>query len=326
MDLPSHSNNVVLAVLSNNYTVSTTIKTVSTTILSAVKGSGEVMREDHKISNIVQKEIQTLSSILIKNESNVSQQHKEEYHFNSFRQYKPALAEMTADTATTTEESDEIFSCSACKFREELKRQNLALIMEHILLRLDMSQPPNITKPPPVSERVLDNFYSKNGNNYIRFRNHSAADPNNNDSKMQNDGPAVSLDQNDNRRPEDNDNSAGGLVPPTTEPDFSYNYHEEQHHQYHHHHHHVYHYQNRHTIQNNFKYDPIDDIEDIHARYSQKYYPENEYGDYDYDLSNEHGLVFNMDYFNNAQDDLEEEEDEKFYSVTDNLYLFPRSK
>lgn len=314
LDFSAYSNSVVLAALSNNYTVSTTIKTVSTTILSAVKGHGELIRKDHKISNIVQKEIQTLSSIVINSESNVSQEHKQQLLFNSFHQYKPIISEMTPDTTATTDDGDEIYTCNSCKFREKLK----ASIMERILAKLDMEHPPNITSRPPISEHLLNNFYSKNGNRYIRIRN----EQNNHEQKMQGDDPSVLNKKDGNRHettsPEQHNN-----------PEFSHNSYQQpqqqqyqQHHHHHRQHHHIYRYQNQQSVQNNYReYDRIDDIESIHTRYL-----ENEYNDeYEYDLSNEHGLLFNMDYYDNSEDEFEDE-DEAFYSITENLYLFPKSK
>uniref|UniRef100_A0A1A9WQA0 TGF-beta family profile domain-containing protein n=1 Tax=Glossina brevipalpis TaxID=37001 RepID=A0A1A9WQA0_9MUSC len=50
-------------------------------------------------------------------------------------------------------------SCYSCQMREKAKLDNLESIKRHILMRLQMSQLPNITDPPVVPQIILDNFY-----------------------------------------------------------------------------------------------------------------------------------------------------------------------
>lgn len=69
--------------------------------------------------------------------------------------------------------SEEFSRCASCQFREELKRQNLASIKMHILARIGLERPPNITGRPHIPEHMLENFYQKYQNDfrYIRIRN-----------------------------------------------------------------------------------------------------------------------------------------------------------
>ncbi|KAL9873522.1 growth/differentiation factor myoglianin isoform 1-T5 [Glossina fuscipes fuscipes] len=50
-------------------------------------------------------------------------------------------------------------SCYSCQMRERAKLDNLESIKRHILMRLHMSQLPNITDPPVVPQIILENFY-----------------------------------------------------------------------------------------------------------------------------------------------------------------------
>lgn len=76
--------------------------------------------------------------------------------------------------ANADEASSEEFSrCASCQFREQLKAQNLASIKMHILARLSMTHPPNITGRPHISEQILQTFYQNNDFRYIRIRNGS---------------------------------------------------------------------------------------------------------------------------------------------------------
>lgn len=61
-----------------------------------------------------------------------------------------------------------IETCSLCILREQVKEQNIASLKLHILRRLEMHQPPNITIRPHISEKVIRNFYEKHGYRYIR--------------------------------------------------------------------------------------------------------------------------------------------------------------
>lgn len=50
--------------------------------------------------------------------------------------------------------------CSTCQHYEKAKKDSLESIKKHILMRLQLSQPPNITNPPPiVPQKILDFFY-----------------------------------------------------------------------------------------------------------------------------------------------------------------------
>lgn len=60
--------------------------------------------------------------------------------------------------------------CVSCQYREELKAHNLDTIKMHILERLSMRQPPNITSRPHISEQILQSFYQNNDFRYIRVR------------------------------------------------------------------------------------------------------------------------------------------------------------
>lgn len=68
---------------------------------------------------------------------------------------------------------EDVTRCASCQIREQLKAQNLASIKMHILARLSMTHPPNITQRPKISEQILENFYQNNGFRYIRVRNDS---------------------------------------------------------------------------------------------------------------------------------------------------------
>lgn len=69
--------------------------------------------------------------------------------------------------------SEEFSRCASCQFREQLKAQNLQSIKMHILARLSMTHPPNITGRPHISEQILQTFYQNNDFRYIRIRNGS---------------------------------------------------------------------------------------------------------------------------------------------------------
>ncbi|KAM7341419.1 growth/differentiation factor myoglianin [Cochliomyia hominivorax] len=51
-------------------------------------------------------------------------------------------------------------SCSSCQHNTKAKKESLESIKKHILMRLQLTQPPNITVPrPPVPQKILDEFY-----------------------------------------------------------------------------------------------------------------------------------------------------------------------
>lgn len=50
--------------------------------------------------------------------------------------------------------------CSSCQQHEKAKKESLESIKKHILMRLQLSHPPNIKFPPPaVPQKILDYFY-----------------------------------------------------------------------------------------------------------------------------------------------------------------------
>lgn len=87
--------------------------------------------------------------------------------------------------------SEEFSRCTSCQFREQLKAHNLASIKMHILARLSMTHPPNITGRPHISEQILQTFYENNDFRYIRVRNDSIDEMN----EMQGDDPNASNGQ-----------------------------------------------------------------------------------------------------------------------------------
>lgn len=82
--------------------------------------------------------------------------------------------------------SEEFTRCASCQFREQLKAQNLASIKMHILARLSMTHPPNITGRPHISEQILQSFYQNNDFRYIRIRNGSGGAGGSDDYSAQN--------------------------------------------------------------------------------------------------------------------------------------------
>ncbi|XP_037825535.1 uncharacterized protein LOC119613546 isoform X2 [Lucilia sericata] len=63
--------------------------------------------------------------------------------------------------------------CSSCQHHENTKKETLESIKKNILMRLQITQPPNITDPPlVVPQKILDNFY-KNFN-YSRISTQSS--------------------------------------------------------------------------------------------------------------------------------------------------------
>ena len=65
-------------------------------------------------------------------------------------------------------------ACSSCQQHERAKKENLESIKKHILMRLQLSHPPNIKFPPPaVPQNILDYFY-KNFN-YSRSMDHQSS-------------------------------------------------------------------------------------------------------------------------------------------------------
>lgn len=93
-------------------------------------------------------------------------------------------------------------SCHSCSLLKEVEADNLRSFKSHILHRLRLEQAPNISMESvtTVSESVLDNFYNKYGERYIRRngRNQDYMD------EMMSDEPK-NYETNENKVGEDND-------------------------------------------------------------------------------------------------------------------------
>lgn len=191
--------------------------------------------------------------------------------------------------------SDEYSGCTSCQFREQLKAQNLESIRMNILARLSMSQPPNITTRPPISEHLIQSFYSQNGVRYIRVNGNSPADSNQDMGEMQGDDPMAS------------------------DSTISHHFHyhrpaeEQMSNRMHHHHRDHRHRALNEKISRRIS-EPIESI-------SHKYHPENEY-EFDY---GDPGNVYSTDFYDESEE-FEEEAEEGFYSFTDSIYSFPKRK
>lgn len=136
------------------------------------------------------------------------------------------------------EHSGEFTRCTSCQFREQLKAQNLASIKMHILARLSMTHPPNITGRPHISEQILDQFYQSNDFRYIRIRNgtdelSSAQNEDDDDdlNEMQGDDPTVVTNNKHQHHHlhEYNRNGGGGIKTGLHE---QHHHHQAQHHHY----------------------------------------------------------------------------------------------
>lgn len=205
--------------------------------------------------------------------------------------------------------SEEYVGCTSCQFREQLKAQNLASIKMHILARLAMSQPPNITTRPPISEHLIQSFYSQNGFRYIRVKNNYHTDDSDQDiNEMLGDDPATYHDESMSTLAEHNHDTES--IPFHTE-----------HHAQHHHHDVQQHHHNRHPNNNNVK--KADDIENV----SHKYYnSDTEYNDEFDSFDGRGGIVYNPDYYDEVPPEFDEDADEAFYSITDSIYSYPKRK
>lgn len=113
-----------------------------------------------------------------------------------------AAQDINYDNYGSDSGSEEYTRCASCQFREQLKAQNLASIKMHILARLSMTHPPNITGRPHISEQILQSFYQNNDFRYIRIRNgsggnddysgtHNEDDDDDDMNEMQGDDPSV---------------------------------------------------------------------------------------------------------------------------------------
>ncbi|XP_031634913.1 uncharacterized protein LOC116348153 [Contarinia nasturtii] len=197
--------------------------------------------------------------------------------------------------------SEEFSRCASCQFREQLKAQNLASIKMHILTRIGLERPPNITGREHIPEHMIENFYLKQDSRYIRIRNgtdeyNSAQSEEDVDdtNEMQGDDPGVMI--NNKHQHHHIYNRNGGVKNGL--------------HEQHHHHQPPQYYNNG-----------------AHSRH------ENDFSeDYDGERS---GIVYKMDYFDELRSssrfhyddmsfDRSEETDEAFYSTTDVVYSFPK--
>lgn len=59
--------------------------------------------------------------------------------------------------------------CTTCHERRQVEDQSLDFFKTHILKRLDMEKPPNITAVPLVADDVIKGFYKTHGYRYIRL-------------------------------------------------------------------------------------------------------------------------------------------------------------
>lgn len=239
---------------------------------------------------------------------------------DSFEQTTIPSSDSNGSGANNGGASEEfVGGCTSCQIREQLKAQNLASIKMHILARLAMSQPPNITTRPPISEHLIQSFYSQNGFRYIRVKNNYHNDDNENDNDndqdmndMLGDDPSAYHDESSVSVVAEHSHGIKD-IPLQSE-------HHAQHAQHHHHdvqqHHH-----NRHTNINNIK--KFDDTENV----SHKYYnADNEYND-EFDAFDERGgIVYNPDYYDEVPPEFDDDADEAFYSITDSIYSYPKRK
>lgn len=126
------------------------------------------------------------------------QQHAQDALASGYVSDEPVSSFKVANADEVHSGSEEFSRCASCQFREQLKAQNLASIKMHILARLSMTHPPNITGRPHISEQILQTFYQNNDFRYIRIRNGSngASSPFLTDddlNEMQGDDPNVSM-------------------------------------------------------------------------------------------------------------------------------------
>lgn len=217
----------------------------------------------------------------------------------------------TIPSSDSSGSSEEYVGCRSCQIREQLKAQNLASIKMHILARLAMSQPPNITTRPPISEHLIQSFYSQNGFRYIRVKNNYHNDGNEEEdmNDMLGDDPATYHDESVSTIAEHGHDAKS--MPSQAD-----------HHGQHHHHVAQQHHHSRHSNINNIKkYD--DDIENV----SHKFYnPDTEYND-EFDSFDERGgIVYNPDYYDEVPHEFDDDADEAFYSITDCIYSYPKRK
>lgn len=205
--------------------------------------------------------------------------------------------------------SNEYNGCASCQLREQLKAQNLESIRMNILARLSMSQPPNITTRPQISEHLIQSFYSQNGVRYIRVNSNNQNDNDSDMSEMQGDDPMVSdstISHHFHYKHRNDDQTINQMQ-------HHHHPHQHQHHREHHHREH----QSQSIGKKSNRRKNGESIEAI----SHKYHPDNEY-EFDY---GDPGHIYNTDFYDDA-DEFEEEAEEGFYSITDSIYSFPKCK
>lgn len=249
------------------------------------------------------------------------QQQQQQQHFK-FQQYQDTMGFAADESSNPNEESGEEYSrCPACQFREQLKAHNLASIKMHILHRLSMEKPPNITGRPHISENILQHFYQTKDFRYIRIRNNSFDDSSS--DEMQGDDPAASHQHHYIH------GGKSGLQP---------------------HHHHQTSYHGHHHLSRSGRNNSSSSAGGIGngaggnskknsgGNSNNKFGSDSEYNeDDDYNLNERGGIAYNMDYYDEPrtssrshyadmdQSDADSDE-EPFYSMTDVIYSFPRRK
>lgn len=225
---------------------------------TSLKTPNHHQQHQHQRQQQIQDKIQNQSNLHDMRKTHENDESRKQ-HFHQHRDLVPSayVSDEPIDpykTANRNDDSNEEFSrCPSCQFREQLKAHNLASIKMHILTRLSMTQPPNITGRPHISEQILQSFYQNNDFRYIRIRNNSNYDD--------------EYDKNDENRT--NMNDMQGDDPMATINGYSETEHEHQHHHMHdyhrnnmktgfhdiqhqpHHHHHNNFHHNRHSNYNN---------------------------------------------------------------------------
>lgn len=84
-------------------------------------------------------------------------------------QLPPVDAASSSSSDSSAEPIAAISGCSACRLRKQVEDLSLDSFKTHILQRLHINRPPNVSKPI-ISDEVLRRFYSDNGYRYIRLK------------------------------------------------------------------------------------------------------------------------------------------------------------
>lgn len=258
----------------------------------------------------------------VKQQSGDSGDDQRQQHYK-YQQYQDTLGFAADESSNPNEESGEEYSrCPSCQFREQLKAHNLASIKMHILHRLLMEKPPNITGRPHISEEILQQFYQTKDFRYIRIRNNSFDDSS---DEMQGDDPTA------NHQHHYIHGGKSGLQP---------------------HHHHQTSYHGHHHVSRSGRNNSSaaggngngaggssgNSKKNSGGSSNNKFGSDSEYNeDDDYNLNERGGISYNMDYYDEPRtpsrshyadmDQSDEDSDEEaFYSMTDVIYSFPRRK